>query len=91
MFIITGRIVKKYATKEVSATSHYRTCWIRTEEQNPQFIRMQLSGLKCVELDNFEMEDMVTIKFSISGQPKMKGSVQELYNNINILSMEKTA
>lgn len=90
MFIITGRIIKKYETKIVSSTSHYRTFWLKTEEQNPQYIRMQLSGLKCSELDNYEIENMVTVKFSISGRPKMKGSKQELYNNINVLSMERT-
>jgi len=89
MFIITGRIVKIYPTKEVDPTSHYRTFWLKTEEQNPQYIRMQLSGLRCSELDNYAIENLITVKFSISGRPKMKGNTQELYNNINALSMEK--
>lgn len=88
MYHITGTIVKKYKTNVVSETAHYRTFWLKSEEQNPQYLRMQLSGLKCTELDKYDLEDLVTIKFSISGRPRMKGNVQELYNNINVLTME---
>jgi len=87
MFAITGRIVKVYETKVVNATSHYRTFWLKTEEQNPQYIRMQLSGLRCVELDEYQIEQLITVTFSISGRPKMKGDQEELYNNINALSI----
>lgn len=89
MFTITGTLQKKFDTNEVAPDKHYRTLWLKTHENNPQILRMQLSGLACVKLDVIENGDRLLVTFNISGRPKMKGGTQELYNNLNILTVEK--
>jgi hypothetical protein len=89
MFHITGTLVEKFDTNEVAIDKHYRTFWLRTHENNPQVLRMQLSGLDCVRLDVIDQGDMVTVDFYISGRPKMKGNKQELYNNLNVKYINK--
>lgn len=89
MYTITGTLYKIFETDEVSIDRHYRQFWLKTHENKPQMWRMQLSGLSCAKLDHIDIGKMVQCTFSISGQPSMRNNKQELYNNINAITIDQ--
>lgn len=90
MFLIPGTIYKKFDTTELEDGRRYRTFWLKTHEQRPQYIRMQLREDGCDVIDEVDPNMMVLVHFYISGQPKERNGENNLYNNNNAFKIEFT-
>lgn len=65
---ITGKLLKKFDTQQVSATFSKREFVIETDGQYPQQIKFELTNDKTVLIDHLEENTAITVFFNIDGR-----------------------
>ena len=66
--IASGRVIKIFATEQVSDKFAKRILWIETQDQYPQFLEFQAAQDRCSLLDKFKIGDMVEINYNLRGR-----------------------
>ncbi len=89
-FNITGTIINICPINIVSYDKQFHAFWIKSNHDSPQYVRLQLLGLSCLELANCKIGDRVECDFVIAGKPKNdKNGKEVLYNNFNVTNFIK--
>jgi len=81
--LYTGTITRIFQAK-LSANKFYRTFFLKTDEDHPNWLRLQLVGQYCNILDNYKIGDKVIAKVHVTG-PEPTGDT--LYNNLHVIEM----
>ncbi|MFA9221398.1 MAG: DUF3127 domain-containing protein [Sediminibacterium sp.] len=66
---LSGKLIKFYDKKDLTPTFSVREFVIQTVETYPQEIVVQATNKKIEDLDRFQINDSVEIKFNLRGRP----------------------
>ncbi len=95
-FELEGRLIEKYNTQEVTATFKKREFVIEHREDagGREFIntiKFQTVQDRCAMLDNFNLNDLVKVSFSIKGRKWEKNGQINYFNNLEAWRIESSA
>ena len=82
----TGRLIRKFDTMQVSEKFKKRELVIEIEDgKYPQSVSFQLTGDKCAQLDQFEIDQIIEIDFNLRGREwtSPKGEVK-FFNTLDV-------
>ena len=82
----TGRLIRKFDTVQVSEKFKKRELVIEIEDgKYPQSVSFQLTGDKCSQLDQFEIDQIIEIDFNLRGREwtSPKGEVK-FFNTLDV-------
>lgn len=85
----TGRLKVIMDTKQLSDKFSKREFAITTEGDYPQTIVLQLINGKCIIIDQYNIGELIKVKFNISGKPwKNKEGKETYFNSLNVTIIE---
>ena len=95
-FEITGKLIEKYETAQVTERFRKRE-FVLEHKQNVggnefiDTIKFQLSQDRCEILDNMQIGDELKLSFNIRGRRWEKNGQVNYFNNLEAWKVEKTA
>ena len=89
----TGKIHKVYETEQKTERFRLREFVLELADnpQYPQFVKFQLTGNRCENLDGFQPGEEVRVEFSLRGrewQPRDGGDVR-YFNSLDVWQIER--
>ena len=92
-FELTGKLIVKNDTQQITATFQKREFVIETEENNAgrvftDYIKFQLMQDKCNILDQYNLGDTIKVTFSIKGNKWEKEGNVNYFTNLNAWRIE---
>jgi len=93
-FDITGKLIEKYSTAQVTDRFRKREFVIEKKENSSfgeivETIKFQLTQDKCETIDNIKIGDEVKISFNIRGRKWEKDGQVNYFNNLEAWKVEK--
>jgi len=88
-FETTGKLFKKFETKQISDRFRKREFVVEIEDgRYPQTVLFQLTGDRCEVLDGFEEGQQVQVEFSLRGREwtSPKGEIR-YFNSLDVWSV----
>ena len=67
-FSVKGKLHKVFESQKVSDKLEIRDFVIKTEEQNPQYIKFQLMNDKTSQVDGFSEGQNIEVSFNLRGR-----------------------
>lgn len=86
---LQGLLVGKYPTQEITETYKKRDFVIKTLEQYPQEIILEVTQDKVTLLDNFKKGDVLNCSINIRGRRYEKDGNTRFFNSIQAWRIEK--
>ena len=92
-FEITGKLIEKFNTQQVSEKFKKREFVIEKEENNGEMvfvetIKFQLTQDRCSLLDSFSLHDDIKISFNIKGSKWEKEGKVNYFTNLDAWKIE---
>jgi hypothetical protein len=92
-FSLSGKLIEKFDTQQVSDTFRKREFVVETNEQNAgreftEQIKFQLLQDKCDLIDNFNIDDNIKITFNIRGRKWEKDGRVNYFTNLDAWRIE---
>lgn len=90
-FKLSGRIIERYKTEQVSDKFKKRAFVIETHEQYPQQIKLEVTQDKCDDLEKYLIGDFVDVHFNIRGRgwKSPKTEKTEYFNTLQVWKIAK--
>ena len=89
----TGRIHKIFETEQKTERFRLREFVVEIDDnpQYPQFVKFQMTGDRCENLDTFKEGDSVRAEFSLRGREWTNREGKVIYfNSLDVWTLEKT-
>ncbi len=92
-FELTGKLIVKNDTQQITATFQKREFVVETEENNAgrvftDYIKFQLMQDKCSVIDQYNLGDTVKVTFNIKGNKWEKEGNVNYFTNLNAWRVE---
>ena len=92
-FTLSGKLIEKFETQQVSETFRKREFVVETTEHNAgreftEQIKFQLTQDKCDLIDNYNKDDSIKINFSIRGRRWEKDGRVNYFTNLDAWRVE---
>ena len=95
-FELTGTLIEKYDTQEVTATFKKREFVLEHKEEASgrefvNFLKFQAVQDRCQLLDNFNLNDSIKVSFSLKGRKWEKAGQVSYFTNLEAWRIESAA
>ena len=95
-FELTGTLIEKYDTQEVTSTFKKREFVLEHKEEASgrefiNFIKFQAIQDRCQLLDNFNLNDSIKVSFSLKGRKWEKAGQVSYFTNLEAWRIESAA
>jgi hypothetical protein len=95
-FDITGRLIEKFPTQEVTASFRKREFVLETTEnfngrEFSETIKFQLTQDRCEVLESFSINEDISVRFNIKGRKWEKDGKVSYFNNLEAWKIERVS
>lgn len=93
-FELSGRLIEKFETRQVSDSFKKREFVVEKKPDNPNlefsdYIKFQLTQDRCSLIDEFKLNDEIRVFFNIRGNRWEKDGKVNYFTNLDVWKIEK--